>query len=444
MAAWASSPYRALGVYIGGANRACSQPNLTPAWVSAQVSDGWRLIPTYVGLQSPTSSCGSCAKLSPAAAASQGSAAADDAARDADAVGIGPGSPIYFDMEAYTRTSTSTDATLTFLAAWTSRLHVLGYVSGVYSSSASGVTDLAQSLGSGYTEPDDIWIANWNGRQSSDDPALPANAWSSHQRLHQYRGGHDETYGGVTINIDNDYVEGATAGVAAVSEDPKGALSGTGSPRRGWVRIVGWAFDPSAPTEAVSIRASVGGTLGGTGVASYELGPIATRPRPDLAASHAFAGTEHGFDATIPTVMSGPQRVCVYAIDLGLGSDKLLGCRRTGIRVAIRILRLRALGRAMQVRIRCEWPAGTQCPGRLILRAQVSARGARRHSGGGRVVRVRLGRRRFHLVGERAHTFRLALSGRGQRLVALRGRLRSQLLIAIPGGRLIRALLLGG
>ncbi len=29
MAAWATSPYRAIGVYIGGANRACSQPNLT-------------------------------------------------------------------------------------------------------------------------------------------------------------------------------------------------------------------------------------------------------------------------------------------------------------------------------------------------------------------------------------------------------------------------------
>ena len=29
MAAWGSSPYRAVGVYIGGLNRGCSQPNLT-------------------------------------------------------------------------------------------------------------------------------------------------------------------------------------------------------------------------------------------------------------------------------------------------------------------------------------------------------------------------------------------------------------------------------
>ena len=29
MTAWAASPYRAIGVYIGGSNRGCSQPNLT-------------------------------------------------------------------------------------------------------------------------------------------------------------------------------------------------------------------------------------------------------------------------------------------------------------------------------------------------------------------------------------------------------------------------------
>ncbi len=50
---------------------------------------------------------------------------------------MGPGSPIYFDMEAYTRTATATSATLAFLEAWTENLHTLGYISGVYSSSAS-------------------------------------------------------------------------------------------------------------------------------------------------------------------------------------------------------------------------------------------------------------------------------------------------------------------
>ncbi|HEX8929897.1 MAG TPA: glycoside hydrolase domain-containing protein, partial [Actinomycetota bacterium] len=115
MRAWDSSPYRAIGVYIGGLNRACSQPNLTASWVAEQVAAGWHLIPTYVGLQAPTSSCSSCAKLSSGSATLQGAAAATDAVEQARATGIGPGSPIYFDMESYSRTSSATNATLTFL-----------------------------------------------------------------------------------------------------------------------------------------------------------------------------------------------------------------------------------------------------------------------------------------------------------------------------------------
>ena len=127
MSAWAASPYRAIGVYIGGADRGCSQPNLTTAWVAAEVAAGWHLIPTYVGLQAPTSSCGSCAKLSANKASAQGAAAANDAVADAQSVGMNAGSPIYFDMEGYTRTSKASGATLAFLAAWTKRLHALGY-----------------------------------------------------------------------------------------------------------------------------------------------------------------------------------------------------------------------------------------------------------------------------------------------------------------------------
>ncbi|MGB7685894.1 MAG: glycoside hydrolase domain-containing protein, partial [Solirubrobacterales bacterium] len=78
MSAWALSPYRAVGVYIGGLNRACSQPNLTSSWVTAQTAAGWHLIPTYVGLQAPTSSCTSCAKLTATQASAQGTAAAVD------------------------------------------------------------------------------------------------------------------------------------------------------------------------------------------------------------------------------------------------------------------------------------------------------------------------------------------------------------------------------
>ena len=49
----------------------------------------------------------------------------------------------------------------------------------------------------------------WAGTTS--DPYVPSGDWANHQRLHQYSGGHNETYGGVTLNIDGDYLDGATA-----------------------------------------------------------------------------------------------------------------------------------------------------------------------------------------------------------------------------------------
>jgi hypothetical protein len=254
MAAWAASPYRGIGVYIGGSNRACSQPNLTSKWVEEQVAAGWHLIPTYVGLQAPTSACGSCAKLSTGKAAQQGVEAASDAVEEAVEIGMGPGSPIYFDMEAYTRTTSSTSAVLTFLSSWTSQLHTLGYVSGVYSSSSSGIADLGRAVGSSYTLPDHVWTANWNGQQNTLDPYLPSTAWPSHQRIHQYRGGHNESYGLMTINIDNDYIDGATVGASiAAPELPPLTVKHVrpqGSKVRVWVRC-GWPEGETCPGQII-------------------------------------------------------------------------------------------------------------------------------------------------------------------------------------------------
>jgi Domain of unknown function (DUF1906) len=449
MAAWAASPYRGIGVYIGGANRACSQPNLTASWVSAQTAAGWHLIPTYVGLQAPTSSCSSCAKLGSSQATAQGSAAADDAVAQATAVAIGPGSPIYFDMESYSPSSSASAATLAFLEAWTNELHSLGYLSGVYSSGASGVADLVDQIGSGYTEPDDLWVADWNDQQNTASSYLPANAWAAHQRIHQYHGGHNESYGGETINIDNDYVDGATVGVATApvgGDDPLGSLDLSGSPSPGQVRIKGWAYDPDAPTSPLAIRAYVGGRAGAAGALEYELGAIATRSRADVAAKNPLAGPKHGFDVSFPTVKSGPQPVCVYAVNSGPGADQLLGCRTVGIAVAITLSHLKTTATGVRVWIACEWPEGTACPGQLALRSQIKV--ALPHRRGTppriRVVTRSLGRRAFQLTGKRAHAFRVPFTGAGRALLKQRGGLKTQLIATIPGGRRVVVLGVGG
>ncbi len=199
---------------------ACSQPNLTTSWVRTETAAGWRFIPTWVGRQAPTSSCGGCSIIQSGQATSEGTSEATAAIARARAVGLGPGNPIYFDMEAYTPGSSATSATRSFLAAWTKTLHAAGYISGVYSSAASGISDLASAYGGSYVEPDDVWIADWNGRHSTSDPYVPAADWSAHQRLHQFNGGQDETHGGVTLNIDGDYLDGAVAGYGSGTVAP--------------------------------------------------------------------------------------------------------------------------------------------------------------------------------------------------------------------------------
>jgi hypothetical protein len=318
MTGWLQSPFRAAGIYIGGANMACSQPNLTATWVSAQTVAGWHIAPIYVGLQAPANSCG-CAPISTAAAAAQGGAAATDAVTSAEAIGIGPGNPIYDDMEAYNRTVTNTTAVLAYLNAWTATLHADGYVSGVYSSDSSGILDLVAQYGTAFVEPDDLWVANWNGTQSTVDANVPVTDWANHQRLHQYRGSHNDTYGGAQLNVDSDYVDAATAG----------AGTGSGAP------IAGPAAAPS-----LTITPTPNGTLemtpswtGQTGIGSWQLEggsspstltPIgaripATRTTPvNVRNSYAYyqvlaldsTGQTLGTSATIPT----PAHVAMFGL----------------------------------------------------------------------------------------------------------------------------------
>jgi hypothetical protein len=439
MAAWAESPFRGVGIYIGGENSACSQPNLSPSWVSAQTTAGWHLIPTYVGLQATTSSCSSCAKMTTVAAGTQGTAAAEDAVTEAAAIGIGSGSPIYFDLEAYTPTTSATKAALTFLESWTQKLHELGYESGVYSSSGSGIADLAAQATTGYLLPDDIWTANWNGQENTLDPVLPATAWANHQRIHQFRGGHDDTYGGTTINIDSDFVDGSTVGVGTppVGEsDPIGKLEVTGAPAKGQLKVKGWAFDPDAPTETLNINVVVGGREGDKGVETFELGQVANLERSDVAASHKVAGPFHGFENQITTIKSGPEPVCVYAVNVALGGNRLLGCRTTTIPVAITLSGLRATRNGVAVNVSCDFPAGVECPGHLGLRTTYKVATPRRHKAPRiHAVTRSLGQRTFHLNGSSWHRFVLPLTSGGRRLLTERGKLRTLLVAAIPGGQ---------
>jgi hypothetical protein len=210
MRRWLSSPYRAVGIYIGGVNRACAQASLTSAWLRTIQAEGWRYFPMYVGLQAPCVAGFGDATIKADSAAAEGKAAADDAVTQAGDLGIPSGTPIIFDMEAYRGGCHA--AVITFLSAWDSELHARGYVAGIYES-FSNIADLIAAAGQ-MTEPDVIHYADWDGHATTTSSYMPSNRWTSNQRIHQYMGGHNETWGGKTINIDNDQLDVALSGGA--------------------------------------------------------------------------------------------------------------------------------------------------------------------------------------------------------------------------------------
>ncbi|MFE6523243.1 glycoside hydrolase domain-containing protein [Streptomyces sp. NPDC057794] len=213
MDAWRSaSPYGAVGVYISGAFRGCAQPNLTASWVAEQTGKGWRLIPVDVGRQAPCTGYSLRMSADPATARAQGVTAAADALTAAAHLGIPAGSALYSDIEAYTSTASCKAAVLSYLSGWTERLHSGGYLSGFYSSAASGIRDAAEEYGnSAYTRVDHIFYAWWNGAADTGTGSyVPSTHWSGHQRIHQYAGEVTESYGGHTMRIDRDYLDVGT------------------------------------------------------------------------------------------------------------------------------------------------------------------------------------------------------------------------------------------
>lgn len=210
-----ASPYGAVNIYSSGSQRACEQDRLTPEWVATVRAMGWKLVPTHVGLQAP------CAKradkplrIDPERAEEQGGQEAGEAAAALGELGLGPGSPVYLDMEAYpVGDPVCSRAVVDFTVGWTKALHAAGYRSGFYSSMDSGIADLVSAARAGRAPmPDAVWYARWDGHPStSGDPGLPDDLWAGH-RIHQHRGSADETYGGVTLNVDPDALDGLVAG----------------------------------------------------------------------------------------------------------------------------------------------------------------------------------------------------------------------------------------
>lgn len=225
----ANSPYSAVNLYIGGSMAACSNRALSADYLRSLEVMGWAFIPTWVGPQSPCYGHGRMISTDPTLALAEGVAEANAAADTLARLGLtwedGTGSIVYYDMEYYSTANETCNASVrAFMTGWTQQLRSRGHLSGVY-----GAGPMLRLLASLPQPPNAIWAAHWIYTRFTPDASvwdvsgLPNGLWYNHQRLRQYTGGHNETWGATTLNIDSNVLDGIVAVMGSRSSTPPGS-----------------------------------------------------------------------------------------------------------------------------------------------------------------------------------------------------------------------------
>ncbi len=118
------------------------------------------------------------------------------------------GTPVIYDLEGFdTTNSACVNAAKQFISGWVADLHLApAQKAGVYGSACASALNSFRNVTS---PPDFIDAAQWDGNPNTAAlSCVPSTAWSSRQRHKQYVGGHNETWNGVTLNVDNDCSNG--------------------------------------------------------------------------------------------------------------------------------------------------------------------------------------------------------------------------------------------
>lgn len=209
---WNSSPYWVFNLYLGGSTFACKDDIPDAVWVHAVARQGWTFIPTWVGPQAACTSFTNRMSSNPSTAYQQGRNEAEAAFQAAVGIGLLGEKVIYYDLEGFSgATSACRNAAASFMQGWTDRLHELGARAGGYGGSCSSyMTDWA----SNNPPPDVVWVANWTETSYTsnatvwDARCLSNSLWSNHERIRQYAGDHTEIWGGVSLRIDSNVLDG--------------------------------------------------------------------------------------------------------------------------------------------------------------------------------------------------------------------------------------------
>ncbi len=111
-----------------------------------------------------------------------------------------------------------------------------------------------------------------------------------------------------------------------VAYNPVGSLDSC-SGENGEFHVSGWAFDKDDINAALTIHVYVGGPAP-QGEGAHVI--IANTTRNDVDEAY-HVGTNHGYNATIQTSLTGEQTVYVYAINVGDGNNMLIGSKTINI-----------------------------------------------------------------------------------------------------------------
>lgn len=216
---WNNSPYYMVALYIGGASRHCANSRIDAGYINViQGSTGaqyWLILPTWVGKQMPYGTCqtvknyGNDISTDPTTAYNQGVDAAQHAYNTLVGLGMDTTStPVVLDLEAPIPASgTCSTIAKQYVLGWTNQLASTGQTPGLYTSAGGGHINQFAAIS---RPPSFVWFAEIDSTGSNVNASnyLNSGYWVYSQRHKQYSGGHNETYGGVTFNIDNDCSNG--------------------------------------------------------------------------------------------------------------------------------------------------------------------------------------------------------------------------------------------
>jgi len=296
---YAHSPYRGVGVYIGGSSYLCKTGDspsggYTADWVQHQAATGWGMWAIYAGKQGPDLTA---ANADPQARGVEDGA---DAARQAQKLGFASGTTVFLDIEPYHEDATA-HAVNTYMKAFADELTKGGYRLGVYGGSLNRATGHSV-LGDLVADPSlsslvaAVDIAGTTASQANfnattNDQYVPSTMWGKHQRIHQYTQGASRQFGSTTLSVDDDVVDLAPTSHLKIDPSAQHSARWYGSDRVGtavatsqqlWPNTTGNPADFYAPGDkrpqakaAVLTRSDqYFDALGGSALAAHVGGPL--------------------------------------------------------------------------------------------------------------------------------------------------------------------------